>query len=273
MWKIPFKTFRCCISNSTLLVEIHTYSILDKKCFCCFLMSVTSTKYHQVHRKLWVLNVRQRRRGIKKKTTRAEFLSLFTIKLNTVSFNADLTRAVSQASTCKQRMYTVKTMKTKHSKWKIYWIPLIGMLTKAEWLRQCLRRKQSDSHLKHKLCFSSLNCMLNRSMPTDAALHYLSIVSIIQCYWICLNWNQSLLLFLRPFADCFYAVSCSSSVRPAVCCSLCLSGSLSFWLYVNYAYARPFPGSACVCLSPCSSVFMHKNLHLCASMWTNYLLR
>lgn len=130
---------------------------------------------------------------IEQKTTRAEFLSLFTIKLNTVSFNADLTQAVPQASACTHQMYTVKTMKAKHSKWKFNWFQLIGMLTKPEWLWQCLRRKQSDSHLKHKLCFNSLN----RSTRTDAALDHLYVESIVQCHWRCLNWTRHcFLLFL-----------------------------------------------------------------------------
>lgn len=60
----------------------------------------------------------------------------------------------------------------------------------------------------------------------------------------------------------------SPSVCPAVCCSLCLSDSQSFWRYVNYpAYAGPFPCSTsvrlsvslslcscirtCICVHPC----------------------
>lgn len=69
-------------------------------------------------------------------------------------------------------------------------------------------------------------------------------------------------------ALCLYAASDSSSVCPAVCCSLCLTGSQSSWLYLNYpAYAGAFPCSTSVCLflSPplCSCIRMCICVHPC----------
>lgn len=65
-------------------------------------------------------------------------------------------------------------------------------------------------------------------------------------------------------AQCLYAASCSSSVCPAVCCTVCLTDSRSSWLYVNYpAYARAFPRSSPTRPPTCLSVFMHTDIHVC----------
>lgn len=81
--------------------------------------------------------------------------------------------------------------------------------------------------------------------------NYVNVYNVCNIF-LKLNLSLVSLSSLRVFAEFLYAVSCSSSVCPAVCCSVCLSDSHSSWLYVNYpAYAGPFPRSTSVCLCSC----------------------